>query len=102
VWSVSRDDGRSAVNQLLLQPFVNYNFPDAPGRYLSFSPIITANWKAESGQQWLIPLGLSIGQIFKVGQQPLTAQVGAYYNVERPDAAPRWQLRLQLQFLFPK
>ena len=68
VWSVSRDDGRPAVNQMLLQPFINYNFPDAPGRFLSFSPIITANWKAESGQQWTIPLGLGIGQILKIGQ----------------------------------
>jgi hypothetical protein len=102
VWSVAEDDGRPAVNQMLVQPFVNYNFPDAPGRYLSFSPIITADWKAESGQQWTVPLGLSIGQIFKVGQQPLNAQAGYYYNVERPDDGSRYQVRLQLQFLFPK
>ena len=102
VWSVARDDGRPAVNQMLLQPFVNYNFPNAPGRYLSFSPIIVANWKADSGQQWTIPLGLGIGQIFRIGQQPMNLQAGFYYNVEHPDDGSRYQVRLQLQFLFPK
>ena len=102
VWSVSRDDGRPAVNQMLLQPFINYNFPDAPGRFLSFSPIITANWKAESGQQWTVPLGLGIGQILKIGQQPINVLAGYYYNVERPDGGSRYQVRLQLQLLFPK
>jgi hypothetical protein len=87
---------------MLLQPFVNYNFPDAPGRYLSFSPVITADWKADSGQKWTVPIGLSIGQIVKPGGQPMNLQAGAYYNVERPDTGARWQIRLQLVLLFPK
>ncbi len=58
VWSVSKDEGRSSVNQMLLQPFINYNFPDSPGRYLTFAPIITADWEADSGQRWVVPLGL--------------------------------------------
>jgi len=102
VWSVSEDDGRPSVNQMLVQPFVNYNFPDAPGRYLSFSPVITADWKADSDQRWVVPLGLGIGQIMRFGKQPVNLQAAAYYNVERPDNAARWQLRLQMQFLFPK
>jgi hypothetical protein len=102
VWSVAEDDDRTRVNQLLVQPFVNYNFPDAPGRYLAFSPVITADWKADSGQRWVVPLGLAIGQIMRFGKQPVNLQAGAYYNVERPDYAARWQLRLQIQLLFPK
>lgn len=87
---------------MLLQPFVNYNFPDHPGRYLSFSPIITANWEEDSSQRWTVPLGLGLGQIMKLGQQPVNVQAGAYYNVERPDVGSDWQVRLQLQLLFPK
>ena len=102
VWSVSREEGRPAVNQMLLQPIINYNFPDAPGRYLSFSPIITADWKAESGQQWTVPLGLAIGQVLKPGGQPINLQLGAFYNVVRPDAGAQWQIRLQVALLFPK
>lgn len=102
VWSVSTDEGRRDVNQMLLQPIVNYNFPDAPGRYLTFTPVITADWEADSDQRWTVPLGLGIGQILKIGAQPVNLQAAAYYNVERPDAAARWQMRLQVQFLFPK
>jgi hypothetical protein len=102
VWSVSKDEGRRDVNQLLLQPFVNYNFPKSPGRYLTFAPIITADWEADNGQQWTVPLGLGIGQIARFGKQPVNMQASAYYNVEKPDDAADWQLRLQMQLLFPK
>ena len=102
VWSVAEDDDRPNVNMMLMQPFVNYNFPEAPGLYLQFSPIITANWEASSGQQWTVPLGLGIGRIMRFGKPPVNLSASAYYNVERPDDAARWQLRLQVQFLFPK
>lgn len=102
LWSVGGDSDRPDVNQMLIQPFVNYNFPNSPGRYLSFSPITTANWKAASGQKWTVPLGLSIGQVMKFGAQPVNLQAGVYYNVERPTGTPNWNIRLQLQFMFPK
>lgn len=102
LWSISEDSDRSDVNQMLIQPFVNYNFPESPGRYLTFAPIITADWEADSGEKWTVPLGLGIGQIMQWGKQPVNLQVSGYYNVERPDNAGRWQLRLQLQLLFPR
>lgn len=102
VWSVGGDHDRRNVNQMLIQPFVNYNFPSIPGRYLSFSPIVTADWEARSGDKWTVPLGLGIGQIMKFGTQPVNLQAAAYYNVERPTGASNWTLRLQMQFLFPK
>ena len=102
VWSVSEDSGRNDVNQMLIQPFINYNFPDIPGRYLTFAPIITANWEASSSNTWTVPLGLGIGQIMKFGEQPVNLQASYYYNVERPGNAANYQVRLQVQFLFPK
>ena len=102
LWSVSGGD-RPAVNQMLVQPFINYNFPNHPGRYLTFSPIITANWKAQgSGNEWTVPVGLGIGQIFRIGRLPVNGQVSGYYNIERPENAPNWQLRIQFALLFPK
>jgi hypothetical protein len=85
---------------MLLQPFVNYNLPK--GWYISSSPIITANWEADSGDKWTVPLGAGIGKVFKIGKQPMNAQVQGYYNVEKPDNGADWTLRLVLQFLFPK
>ena len=102
VWSVAGDDNRADVNAMLIQPFVNYNFPDKPGRYLTFAPIITANWEADSDNRWTVPLGLGIGQITKWSQQPVNLQASAYYNVENPENSADWQLRLQLQLLFPR
>jgi hypothetical protein len=102
VWSFGGEDPRRRYNTTTIQPFINYNFPESPGTYLSFSPLITANWEARSGQEWTVPLGLALGQIFRVGGQAMNGQVGAYYNVVRPDFAPEWQLRAQLVLLFPR
>jgi hypothetical protein len=32
----------------------------------------------------------------------VNAQIGAYYNVARPDYAANWQVRAQVQLMFPK
>ena len=48
-------------------------------------------------------MGLGIGQIIKLsGKLPLNLQASAYYNVEKPEFGPNWQLRLQAAFLFPR
>ena len=98
-WSVGGDSDRKSVNSFLAQPFINYNFPD--GWYVTVSPIITADWTATSGQQWTVPLGGGIGRVFKIGHQPVNAQLAFYDNVVHPDGAPDRQLRFQFALLFP-
>lgn len=100
LWSLGSSGGAPSYNNGLVQPFLNYNFPG--GTYLTSSPILTVNWKADSGNQWTVPLGGGVGHIFHFGKLPVNAQVGAYYNVARPDYAPNWQVRAQVQFMFPK
>jgi hypothetical protein len=100
LWSFAGDDDRQDVNQFLFQYFINYNMAD--GWYLSSAPIITANWEASSGNKWTVPLGGGVGKVFRIGKQAMNAQVQAFYNVEKPENAADWTLRLQLQFLFPK
>ena len=100
VWSLSSSERGGAYNNFLMQPFVNYNFPG--GTYINSAPIITANWKADSDNQWTVPLGAGVGHIFHFGKLPVNSQIGAYYNVIRPDDGPTWQLRVQVQFMFPK
>ena len=82
------------------QYFVNYNMSD--GWYLTSAPLITANWEADSDNRWTIPFGGGVGKIFKIGKQPVNGQASAYWNAEKPDGGPDWQLRLQLQLMFPK
>jgi len=40
--------------------------------------------------------------VFKLGDQPVSMYVSAYYNAIRPDLAPTWQLRTELSLLFPE
>ena len=102
VFSVAGPSGRSGVNTMTLQYFVNYNLKK--GYFLTWQPIITANWNAPKGDVWLMPIGGGIARIFKLGAQPVNASVQAYWNVKRPDSipSPTWQLKLQFAFLFPK
>jgi len=101
IWSVS-GSGEQDINLFTWQYFVNYNIPDSGGWYLSSAPINTANWEADSSNQWTIPIGGGAGRVFKIGSQPVNIQAQAFYNVEKPEFASDWQLRLQLQFLFPR
>ncbi|MGD9949623.1 MAG: neuromedin U [Desulfobulbus sp.] len=100
IWSLSNDESGGSYNNGLIQPFLNYNFSD--GLYLTSSPIATVNWKADNDQKWTIPLGGGIGKIFHFGRLPVNSQLSAYYSIEHPDDAADWQMRLQVQFMFPK
>lgn len=99
-WSFAGDSDRSDVSFLFSQYFVNYNF-DA-GWYLSSSPIITANWKADSGQKWTVPFGGGPGKVFRLGKLPVDGTAHLYYNAIKPDFQGRWTLRVQFKMLFPK
>ena len=99
VWSIAGDSGRADVNKGLLQYFIVYQLGN--GWYVNSAPINTANWKAESGQKFVVPLGAGAGKLVFLGKLPLNAQAGAYYNVVKPDVGPDWQLRVQVQVLLP-
>jgi hypothetical protein len=100
VWSFAGDSSAPSVNFMTLQPFLNYNFP---GFYLTFSPIITANWEAASGEKWTLPLGVGIGKLLRVGSRgvPININASAYDNVVKPDSGASWTLRIQAALLLP-
>jgi len=100
VWSLGSSSDAPSYNNGLIQPFLNYNLPD--GAYFTSAPILTVNWNAEGSQQWTVPIGGGVGKIFHFGKLPVNMQVSAYYNVVRPDDTANWQIRAQVQFMFPK
>jgi len=100
VWSLSGSKRGGAYSNGIIQPFVNYNFPE--GFYLTSAPIATVDWKAESSQQWTVPLGGGVGKIFHLGKLPVNTQLSGYYNVVHPDDGANWQIRFQVQLMFPK
>jgi hypothetical protein len=111
VWSFAGDDNAADVNQMLLQPIINYNLSD--GWYLTSVPVITANWEAGKDNRWTVPVGGGVGKIMHWGKQAVDLQMQAFYNVEKPiplaaqglnldNQGETWTLRLQLKLLFPK
>jgi hypothetical protein len=102
IWSLTSNKQGGSYNNGLIQPFVNYNFPEHEGLYLTSSPILTVDWKAHGSQRWLVPIGGGIGKIFHLGKLPVNTNVAAYYNVARPDFQANWQIRATVQLMFPK
>ena len=99
-FSVAGDSERKDVNTFYFQYIITYFLPDK--WYLTSGPINTANWEAESGQKWTIPIGGGFGKMFKWGNTPMDAQTQLFYYAVKPDGGPEWQLRFQLKFIFPK
>jgi hypothetical protein len=100
VWSVAGPSDRTDVKQMTLQYFVNYNLKR--GWYLSSSPLISANWKASTGNVWTVPVGGGVGRILRLGLQPVNISAQFYGNAARPSGGSPWGMRLQIAFLFPK
>ena len=100
VWSVAGSGSRPSVNQMLDQYFITYQIKK--GWYVTSQPIITANWKAESGKVWTVPFGGGVGRVTKFGFQPVNVTAQFYGNAVYPTGGSPWSMRLQIAFLFPK
>ncbi len=98
-WPMADAGDEPETNLLTMQPFVNYNF--GTGWALSFAPIMTANWDAESGEEWTVPIGIGITRTTVFNRRPMNLGVQYYYNVERPDGSAGQQLRFVVALLFP-
>ncbi len=88
------------MDRTTAQLFIVYNF--SGGWFASYSPIFTAEWSAEPGNRWVVPVGGEIGRVFEIGGQAMSASAGLYYNVVRPDYGPEWQARASLTLIFPQ
>jgi hypothetical protein len=112
VFSVAGSSHRPGVNQMLLQYFINYNLKK--GYYLTSGPIVTANWNANgsgeaatgndttSGNVWTVPFGGGVGQIRRLGFQPINWTVQFYGNAIHPQGGSPWSFKLQVALLYPK
>ncbi len=99
-WSFAGNEDRDNINHMLANLFVVRQLGN--GWYVNSAPIITADWTAESGDQWIVPVGAGVGKVMLLGGKlPLNVQTGLYNNVIRPDFGPEWQLRIQAQILLP-
>jgi hypothetical protein len=99
LWTFSDNGGPPEVNQFTLQPLLNYNF--GKGWAASFSPIISANWDAPSGEEWTVPLGGGISKTTAFNGRPMSLGVQYYHNVDHPAGAAADLLKLSISFLYP-
>ena len=102
VWDIPTigDTEDESINMLTFQPFVNYNLSD--GWYLTSSQVMTADWEAESGQKWTVPLGGGVGKIVTWGKQKINFRAAWFGHVIHPDDGPTYNVQLTAWFLFPK
>jgi len=98
VWSLG-GQGPNKVNEFGAQYFLNYNLPK--GWFLYSNSTVTADWTANSGDRWTLPVGGGVGKVFNVGGQSMSASLQGVANVVRPANAPTWALNLQVSLLFP-
>ncbi|WP_066630547.1 transporter [Labilibacter marinus] len=99
-WSFAGNSDRQDVNHMLVNLFAVCQL--GGGWYVNSSPIITADWTAEGDDRWIVPIGAGGGKMMMLGGKlPLNLQSQLYYNVVRPDFGPKWQWRVQAQFLLP-
>jgi hypothetical protein len=97
IWSVG-GSGKQDISSTFIQPFFTYTTNTATS--FTIQTESTYDWKSE---QWNVPIGLMVGQVLKLGNQPIQLTGGARYYADSPAAgAHGWGYRLALNFLFMK
>jgi hypothetical protein len=98
IWSVAGDEDRADVNQMFLQPFLNYNWKSGAG--LGINSEITQNWEGNTTTAFLNP---TISGITKLGTQIVSLIVGPRIQVAAPDGSKSaFGVRAAVIFVFPK
>lgn len=66
---------------------------------MSVTTETTYDWVSE---KWTVPVNLGFSQVMKIGEQPVSFQIGGKYYAEAPEGGPAWGLRTTITLLFPK
>ena len=100
IWSVAIEEHRKSVSQLFLQPFVSYTTKTHTTFTLNSES--TADWNASSSNgKWTVPVLFQIGQILKIGRQPISITIGGKYYADTPRYGPNWGARFNFTLLYP-
>jgi hypothetical protein len=99
LWSYAGNGADTDVDATYLQPFLSYT--TAMHTSFSLNTESTYDWEAND---WSVPLNASVTQVFKIGGQIMSLQLGARYWANTPeDVGPEgWGARLVYTLVFPK
>ena len=98
IWGIAGGEGRPKVNQMFLQPFLNYNWKTGAGAGAAFE--YTHSWTGSTNTLWLTP---TISGVTSLGKQKVSLAFGPRFNLAAPEsnkATMGW--RAVAVFLFPK
>ncbi|MEE4602754.1 MAG: hypothetical protein V2J65_15850 [Desulfobacteraceae bacterium] len=83
-----------------LNVFYFLNFED--GWQVGGTPIITADWEADSDDRWTVPIGLGVYKTSLFGKMPIKLGVEAQYMPISPDAyGQEWNIRFTFAPIIP-
>ncbi len=98
--SFAGDSSRPETNQMNLQPIAAYFLPG--GWSIGYSGNVLANWKADGGDVWTVPLGIGVGKVVKLGELPVKFNLGIQYMVHHPDNfGQKWNIQLGIVPVIP-
>jgi hypothetical protein len=95
--SVDDEPERGDIRNTLVQLFVSKRI--GPGRTVSANVESTYDWE---GEQWTVPVNVSVSQVMRVGRQLMSFQGGVGRYLDGPAVAPEWGLRFTTTFMLPK
>lgn len=101
-WTSFAGDGeRPDTNQMNLQPIAAYFFLE--GWSVGYSGNILANWKANGGDVWTVPVGLGVAKVVKVGRLPVKINLAGQWMPFHPDDfGQKWNVQVSISPVIPK
>ncbi len=99
-WSFAGDDDREDTNQMEIQYVIARHF--ANGWNIRSRPTIKADFKADKGDRWNVPVGGGINKVFKLYKIPILIGFEAQYSVIKQDTfGPEWTIVSDLTVVIP-
>ncbi len=99
LWSFAGSGDRADVSQGFFQPFLTHT--NAKAFTIGVNSESVANWKADSGEKWTVPINFFVSKVLSFGPFKASYQGGFGYYVEKPTGGPDWQLRATITLLLP-
>ncbi|MCB1695873.1 MAG: transporter [Halioglobus sp.] len=99
LWSYAGNGDATEVDATFLQPFIGYTTSTFTSFFLNTES--TYDWV---GNDWSVPINFMVSQVFKIGKQPMSLQLGARYWADTPEGAgpEGWGGRLTYTLVLPK
>lgn len=97
LWDYAGASDRGDLNATFLQPVLSYTTESSTT--FGVDTQSTYDW---SGENWTVPINLTVSQLVKLGGQAINLTVGGRYYAERPVGGPDWGMQFSVNFIFAK